>query len=115
MRINSTSVPITVCLALVAVEIGHRADLSKIQQKILDISYGSVGDAGRARELTSWTNRWKGMGCIPAGCDTVSIGGRHLEVHKKAGAFFKKSTDSFVIHARCVLALQVRVSLLYLG
>ena len=93
-----------------------QADLYNIQQKFLEIVYGfSGGEVSKAHELTTWTNGWKGLGCIPAGSDAVSIGSRHLEIHKTSGAFCKKSTDSFVIHARCVLALQVRVSLLYLG
>eukprot|EP01043_Picozoa_sp_COSAG02_P076470 COSAG02_NODE_16263_length_1098_cov_1.410410_1_plen_107_part_10 len=76
-------------------------DLCNIHHKFLEIAYGlSGGEVSKAHELTTWTNGWKGLGCIPAGSDAVSIGNRHLEIHKTAGAFCKKSTNSFIIHSR---------------
>ena len=87
--------------ASAAAKVEKQADLCNIQQTFLEIVYGfSGGEVSKAHELTTWTNGWKGLGCIQAGSDAVSIGSRHLEIHKTAGAFCKKSTNNFIIHSR---------------
>lgn len=94
--------------ALAAAMVEKQADLYNIQQKFLEIVYGfSGGEVSKAHELTTWTNGWKGLGCIPAGSDAVSIDNRHLEIHKTAGALCKKSTDSFIIHSRYALCFEL--------